>query len=270
MRQPLLFDQTAFATFETCPRRFQLRYLMQLPWPSWPLDRRQSQAIERGQLFHRLLERQFLGLPVDDEMIGDDVVREWWERFVRGGPPIPKGTRWPEHRLTIPLGNNFLTGRFDLLVLNETGERPFARLFDWKTSKPRSAAELESEWQTRLYLALLAESGTALTTTGQPLTADRVKLTYWYPAEPDRPRVITYDQAKHQQNWAHIQATAAAIEAHDPGEIWPLTNDWNHCRFCPYQSFCGRQEAGTAVTPIADEDTAYDADPASLLEPQTP
>ncbi|MFN2142599.1 MAG: PD-(D/E)XK nuclease family protein [Candidatus Promineifilaceae bacterium] len=39
MGKPILLDQTALATFEACPRRFQLRYLERLPWPSLPLDR---------------------------------------------------------------------------------------------------------------------------------------------------------------------------------------------------------------------------------------
>lgn len=270
MREPLLLDQTALATFETCLRRFQLRYLERLSWPSSPLDRAQSQAVERGSQFHLLAERHFLGLPVDSEGIDDDVVRDWWIRFANSDPGIPNGTRWPEHRLTIPIGNNFLSGRFDLLVLGEEDGQPFAHLFDWKTSRPRSVVELESEWQTRLYLALLAESGQALATSGQPLSADRISLTYWYAGEPDQPRVVTYSAAKHRQNWSRIQTLAAAIEAYDPDEIWPLTEDWSRCRACIYQTYCGRQEAGTANVFFAEEAAPYEVKPAILFEPQTP
>jgi CRISPR/Cas system-associated exonuclease Cas4 (RecB family) len=270
MGKPILLDQTALATFEACPRRFQLRYLERLPWPSLPLDRKQSLAVERGRYFHRLVERSMLGLPVDSEGIDDDVVRGWWGRFVRSGPALPEGERWPEHRLTIPIGNNYLTGRFDLLVLGEDAGRPFASLFDWKTSKPRSATELEKAWQTRLYLALLAEGGAALSKGRQPLTADRISLTYWYPGEPDEPRVIPYSEAKHQQNWAQIEELAATIEALDSSQMWTLTDDWNHCRSCLYQTYCGRQEAGKADMLLAEEEEPYEIEQAVLLEPQTP
>lgn len=270
MREPLLLDQTALAAFEACPRRFQLRYVTRLPWPSSPLDRRQSQAVERGRRFHRLVERYFLGLPVDSESIVDDVLRAWWERFAGSDLALPDGNRWPEHRLTIPAGNNFLTGRFDLLVVGEEDGQPFARLFDWKTSRPRSAAELESEWQTRLYLALIAESGQAFFAGEQPLTADRISLTYWYANGADQPQVINYSAANHRQNWQQIQALAVAIEANDPDETWPLTGDWSHCRSCIYQTYCGRQEAGKATSLIAEEEAVYTVEPSLLLEPQTP
>ena len=270
MREPLLLDQTALATFEICPRRFQLRYLLHLPWPSSPLDQGQSQAFERGRQFHRLVERRFLGLPVEVEGISDDVVRDWWARFLRSGLTIPDGKRWPEHRLTIPIGNNFLTGRFDLLVLAEEYGRPFAQLFDWKTSRPRAVASLEAEWQTRLYLALLAESGQALTASGQSLSADRISLTYWYAGEPDQPRVVLYSTEKHRKNWSYIQGLVAAIEAFESEEIWPLTSDLSRCRACVYQTYCGRQDAGTAVPLPAEEAAPYLVEPAILFEPQSP
>lgn len=268
MHKPL--DRSALAAFETCPRRFQLRYLTKLPWPASPLDRSQSQAVERGRQFHRLIERYFLGLPVKAEDIGDEVVRDWWKRFTQSDLTIPNGEYWPEHRLTTPVGSNFLTGRFDLLVLGERDGEPFAQIFDWKTSRPRSVAGLEQEWQTRLYLALAAESGQALSPSKTPLSADRVSLTYWYPDEADQPRVVTYSEAKHRQNWSQIQLLAARIDARDPAEIWPLTDDWNQCRTCMYQTYCGRQKAGTAVTMLAEEEAPYATESAILLEPQTP
>ena len=271
MPQPLLLDQTALATFEACPRRFQLRYLQHLPWPSSPLDRQQSLAVARGSHFHRLVERYFLGLPVDAEALDDDVLRDWWGRFVHSDLAIPGGKRWPEHRLTIPAGNSFLNGRFDLLVLGEVDSEPYARIYDWKTSRPRSTADLQSAWQTRLYLALAAESGRALFPEGNLLTPENISMTYWYPAEADQPRVLTYSEAEHQENWSEIQALVAAIEAYDGQEVWPLTDDWSQCRHCIYQVYCGRQAAGgTSSLSVEEEDTPDPAETAVLLEPQTP
>ncbi len=270
MRTPLLLDRSALAAFEICPRRFQLRYLTKLPWPASPLDRSQSQAVERGRQFHRLIERHFLGLPIQAADIADEVVRDWWRRFTQSALAIPAGDQWPEHRLTIPAGDNFLTGRFDLLVLGERDGEPFVQIFDWKTSRPRSTTNLEKEWQTRLYMALAAESGTVLSTGREPLSADRVSLTYWYAGEADQPREVNYSKAKHRENWSQIQALVTKIDAQDPDEIWPLTEDWRQCRTCSYQTYCGRQEAGTAAIILAEEEAPYTIEPAILLEPQTP
>jgi hypothetical protein len=277
MRNPLLLDQTALATFEVCPRRFQLRYLEHLPWPASPLNGQQSLAFERGRRFHRLLERHFLGLPVDVEAIDDAVVRDWWQRFAHGNLRIPDGKHWPEHRLTIPAVSHFLNGRFDLLVLGAEDGKPIAHIFDWKTSHPRSAADLQSTWQTRLYLALVAESGRALFPEGQTLTPDHISLTHWYPREAEQPRVLIYSKADHEKNWSAIQNLVAAIEelaaatnTLDPKEAWPLTADLSHCRTCMYQAYCGRQEAGTPVSIAAEEESAEQAETAELLEPLSP
>ena len=270
MREPLLLDQTALAIFETCPRRFQLHYLEHLPWPAAPLDRQQSQAVERGQHFHRLVERYFLGLPVDVQAIQDDVLVNWWQRFAHSDLKVPLGKRLPEHRLTIPAGNSFLTGRFDLLLLGEQNGKPFAQIFDWKTSRPRSVADLKSAWQTRLYLALVAESSRAFFAQDHALTPDRVSITYWYPHEADQPRIVSYSEAQHRQNWSAIRGLVAAIEGCAAETAWPLTDNWTHCRSCMYQVYCGRQEAGSAETQVAEEEAPYLAETAVLLEPQTP
>ena len=271
MPERLILDQTALATFEVCPRRFQLRYLQHLPWPSSPLDRHQSQAVERGQQFHRLAERHFLGLPVDVEAVDDDVLREWWLRFKHSKLEIPDGKRWPEHRLTIPAGSSFLHGRFDLLVLGIEEGEPFAHIYDWKTSRPRATTDLRLAWQTHLYLALVAESGQALFPKGYLLQPERISMTYWYPSEADQPRRLTYSEEEHHKNWAAILELVTAIEAYRAQEIWPLTNDWSHCRHCMYQVYCGRQEAGTSLDVSQDgENNPERVESAVLLEPQTP
>ncbi len=270
MYKPLLLDQSALAAFQVCPRRFQLRYILKLAWPSAPLDRRQSQAVERGRQFHRLIEQRFLGVPVEEEAIADDVVRDWWARFADSDMALADGRRWPEHRLTIPVGENFLSGRFDLLIVGEERGEPFAHLFDWKTSKPRAISDLEAAWQTRLYLALLAEGGRALSEEGRPIAADRIKMTYWYTREADHPRVLAYNEARHRENWSGIGDVAAQIEAYKGADVWPLTEDWRRCRGCPYQVYCGRQEAGAAANEASEEDERAATMTADLLEPQTP
>lgn len=269
MSEPLLLDRTALRTFEICPRRFQLRYLLRLPWPSSPLERRQTLAVERGRLFHQLMERHFLALPVREETITDRVVREWWLRFLHSDLNIPGGRHRPEHRLTIPAGNHFLTGRFDLVVTNTEQGRVRLRLFDWKTSEPRSAAALRDEWQTRLYLALAAESGGALAETGSSVAPDDISLTYWYRTEPDRPRVLPYSSSWHAQNWSYIHRLLESIDAALEAHAWPLTPDLSRCRACMYQAYCGRQEAGRAAF-LAEEAAAYGVEDAVSFEPRTP
>ena len=259
-------SRTKFAAFLACQRRFQLRYLRQLPWPDAPLSEQAALVQGRGQQFHQLLERHFLGLPMELNEIGDSTVRSWWLAFQNSNPisnlqsPISTHRRRPELTLTIPVGAGLLNGRFDLLITDDKK----AHIFDWKTGKPQPEHRLRHDWQTRLYLAMVAESGEAL---GRKFAPEDIAITYWYVSEPNAPRTIGYDGRWHEQNWAEIQQLVAQIESQlDEGE-WPLTANLNECRLCAYQTYCGRQEAGTAQS-MPDEDVEEIAN--WQLEPNIP
>jgi CRISPR/Cas system-associated exonuclease Cas4 (RecB family) len=270
MKEVLRLDQRALATYEYCPRRFQLRYLRELPWPRSPLDQKQVLAMERGRQFHRLVEQYFLGLVVEANSINDDIIRGWWEAFAQSELILPEGERRPEQSLTIPIDGHFLTGRFDLLILGEKDGNRFAQLYDWKTSRPRSRIELEKEWQTRLYLALLTESANALAKEWEAPAANQVALTYWYAGEPDQPRTITYSDQAHRRSWMEIAELVREIESRDADDVWPLTADYERCRSCMYQSYCGRQAAGVLPGFVAEEEAEYLVEMDLLFEPESP
>lgn len=275
MNQSFTLSRSKLVSFLDCPRRFQLRYLKRLPWPDAPDNPEAAETMIRGQQFHLLLERRFLGLDVPLNSVGDTAVSTWFQTFIQHNPVRQNGRFLPEHRLTVPIGNHLLLGRFDLLVVREAegaaaGEEngaPFAHVYDWKTGQPRSERALRQDWQTRLYLALLAEGGAALWR-GRALLPENVTLTYWYVTEPDAPRHFTYSQAEHRQNWADIQAIVAQIDAHLTAETWPLTGDLAQCRRCAFQVYCGRQEAGLGSSRLDEE--AEPDEPDFLLEPDLP
>jgi hypothetical protein len=270
MTERLTLSQQHLYTFQVCQRRFYLRYLARIPWPEAPLGPEQELAYERGRRFHRWVERRFLGLPVTDETRMDPVLRGWWDTFVEQPPALPAGRRFVETSLTVPVGpedRHLLTGRFDLLIVGEGDGEPAAYLFDWKTGEPRSIERLRRAWQTRVYLAVLAEGGAALVPE-QPeaFTADNLSFTYWYVEDPTHPRVIAYDGATHHRNRLELDAVVAEIDRQLVENAWPLTDDWSECRHCAYRAYCGRQAAGSAQ-PDAAEDDDPEADE-EWLEPQ--
>jgi hypothetical protein len=253
MEDALTLSQSKLTTFLTCQRRFYLRYRARLPWPEPPLPAEQEAALALGQQFHQLLERHFLGLPVEEALGENGRLRHWWSQFQNQPPDLPSGKRLPEVSLTVPLvsaasgqdsvtsGQDSVTsgqdsgfggrapllvGRFDLVVLAETpAGQPAVHIYDWKTGRPQPLAELRRSWQTKLYLALAAAGGGSLfSLTGEQdskklkvdrgqLAPERVRLTYWYVNAPDEPRTIGYGRAAHEQNWAELTAVAAQIAA---------------------------------------------------------
>lgn len=273
MSEPQTLSQYKLANFLACQRRFQLRTLRRLPWPTNPLPERTEQVLQQGQDFHQLLERHFLGLNISPASIEDGRIQQWWQSFQSHNPvrTLPDNARFlPETGLTVPLGNHLLYGRFDLLVIGEDAQnQPFAHVFDWKTGRPSAAADLKTRWQTRLYLALLAEGGSAFWPQTVPLAPGQISLTYWFVQEPDVPVTIDYSAAEHQASWTELQQIAAQLDEAFALDAWPLTNDWSHCRECAYQIYCGRQAAGSAV-PELDEAEEPDTPNEQLLTPELP
>ncbi len=241
----LTLSRARLETFLICQRRFQLRYLDELPWPAAPVSPAQAAARQEGELFHQLVAHHYLGLDPSAVAAGDlpQPVRGWWENFQRTAPqPAPAARLFPELTLSVPVGDFLLTGRFDLVILDEAG----GRIFDWKTGWPLPAEQLADDWQTRLYLALLVEGRAAL---GAPwLSADRVQMTYWYARQPDAAVKIAYSEEKHRRRWGEIERLLADLAARRaiPGP-WPLTTDLTQCSTCAYQTYCGRFDAPAAV-----------------------
>jgi hypothetical protein len=259
MTERLTLAQQHLYTFSVCRRRFFLRYLARLPWPEAPLGSQQEAAYERGRLFHRRLERLFLGLPVTDEVESDPVVDSWWATFQQRGSTLPEGQRFVEASLTIPIGpdgKHLLTGRFDLLIIGTGNDGPLAAtLFDWKTGEPRSLEKLLRAWQTRVYLLLLAAGGAALAPgEAGAFAPDRLTMVYWYVDEPGQPRLIHYDEATHRRNRSEVEAVVAEIDRQLVANEWPLTDDWSECARCAYRVYCGRTAAGVAPLDIAEAD----------------
>lgn len=235
MNKTISLSQHKLTDFLACQRRFQLRYLEQIPWPIEPLYDRDQETRELGQRFHQILQRHFLGLPVDEELAGDPKLRGWWQIFQEKGPQIPTGKLFPELSLTVPIGRHLLTGRFDLLVLGE-GQ---VQIFDWKTeARPPTRAKLQEALQTRFYLALAAEGGPALKQSVEP---EQISLNYWYVNAPEEMVTINYSQDRHIENWAFLKEAIAELDRFiAAGGDWPLTDDLAQCRRCAYQVFCDR------------------------------
>ncbi len=269
MDKRLTLTQLHIRHFLECPRRFELRYLAPFVWPEPPYTLDTEQAFDRGRAFHRLLERRFLGLDPHPTTIEDPRIRVWWDTFDSSSLSIPSGARYPEISLAVPEGGHHLFGRFDLLAITSADDGEVsATIYDWKTSKAREVPWLRSAWQTRLYLALLAEGGhTLIPGRTEKLDPDRLSMTYWYVGDPDNPRTVPYSRAAHGQNWAEIQQIVADIEAARQSAVFPLTDDWSRCRECAYQAYCGRQGLAVVQTDAGDADDLAIEDEIDRLEP---
>src|SRR3990172_2677345 len=81
------FSQASLNDYVDCPRRFQLRYVLEQDWPaveSEPLIERERLA-DLGRRFHRLVQQHIHGLPVEQltrSASTDPDLLLWWHNYL--------------------------------------------------------------------------------------------------------------------------------------------------------------------------------------------
>ena len=241
-----------------CPRRFWLRHVKKLVWPADPLPPAVEEALAAGQAFHQLMQRHFLGL---DPAAPTGPLADWWRAWQQNPPPLPPGRRLPELTLTVPLGPVHLLARFDLLVLADDENDGTALIVDYKTEhRPRSAARLAADLQSRVYPFVLAQGGSSLTG-GRPIPPEAITLLYWQANAPAQPVRLPYSAEQHAANRSYFESLIAVAESLDPAVAPPLIDDLAICARCPFRSYCRPQ------LPAAPDDDPPPPEPDPDLAP---
>jgi CRISPR/Cas system-associated exonuclease Cas4 (RecB family) len=235
------FTQSSLQDYLDCARRFQLRYILDQPWPaveSEPLIERERLA-DLGRRFHQMAQRHTVGLPAEQIAASaqDPDLARWWWNYLNVPPrDLPSAVRRAEVLLTAPLGTHRLSAKYDLLAL-DPGRR--AVIVDWKTERKRPTREqLAARMQTRVYRYVLVEAGATLNG-GQPIEPEQATMVYWFAAFPAEPEVFSYDSAQHADDTTFLSSLVEEIAARAEAE-WQKTDDVKRCTYCTYRSLCDR------------------------------
>ena len=163
---------------ERCPRQFQHTYLDLFGSPT-TAEQQARQAW--GSRFHLLMQQRELGLPIESLVREDLQLQHWMNAFATAAPEILNNLepntnnifRESEHYRTLQVQDYLLSVIYDLLIADDRQ----AQIFDWKTNpKLPKKSQLEKNWQTRLYLYVLAETSDYL--------PEQLSMTYWYVSSP--------------------------------------------------------------------------------------
>ncbi len=252
-RFPIIFSQGSLQDFVDCPRRFQLRYLLNLAWPAIESEPilEQERRMRLGAQFHRLIQQYFIGIHPNQltSFIHDPELEGWWKAFmdfVEGDSGIglleQNDVRIPETSLTASLASSRLLAQYDLIAIGNTGK---IKIYDWKTSQKRpKRAWLAARLQTRVYLYLMANAGAHLKP-GHDLASEQVEMIYWFSNFPDEPEIFEYSAEQYQADAKYLSGLIETIKSLDVVQF-QLTDDPDRCRFCVYRSLCNRGvEAGS-------------------------
>ncbi|MBE2196466.1 MAG: PD-(D/E)XK nuclease family protein [Anaerolinea sp.] len=241
------FSQSSLQDFVECPRRFQLRHVMDQAWPAPAAEPLQSaeEAAEQGRRFHLLMERYWSGAPLPPI---DPLLSRWWETFEQSPPPaLPEGVRRPEVSLTTRLLDQRFTATFDLLAYDPQGE---AAIVDWKTSRARPRHILDRRLQTVVYPLMLVEASPGLL--GRQLEPEQVRLIYWF-AEGGTVEIFRYSLARYEDDKRYLASILHQLMTLEVG-TFPLTANERLCGLCQYRSLCGR---GIKAGIIGEDEEAF-------------
>jgi CRISPR/Cas system-associated exonuclease Cas4 (RecB family) len=248
-----VFSQSSLQAYTSCPRRFQLRYVLGLKWPVARVD--SSLDWERrarlGEVFHRLVQQHLLGIePVKLRAVAEQAgLTQSWDAYIASPPHDIPGTRWVELGLRVPVGGYVLSARYDLVAI-EAAQR--AVIVDWKTAtRLPGRTQLAARMQTLVYRYVLAEAG-AQVNGGERLAPEQIELLYWFAGQPGQQTRLTYDAAEHAAAGQRIRSLVAEITGVDAPN-WPQAPQASACSGCPYQTLCGREAGLLAEAETEDE-----------------
>lgn len=250
----MLFDETHLMrlsqghlnTLEKCPRQFQHTYLEQLYSPVDP-DHDEKQML--GSRFHLLMQQRAMGLSIDSFLEADPQLRSWIDGLSAAAPFILEKSsnetfRESEHYRTLQFQDYLLSVVYDLLIVNDVQ----AQILDWKTyPKPQNSRYLEQNWQTKLYLFVLAETS--------QYVLENISMTYWFVQPHDKPQNIkfNYSTAQHEQTKNKLNQLLTQlnryITEYYQGKDFPQVPEGSRiCEKCQFAARCNRNYAVTNST----------------------
>ena len=233
----------------TCPPRFQQIYIEQL---HSPLSLEQKEKQTWGTRFHLLMQQRELGLPLESLLAEEPELNNSLAALINAAPEVLLSTnsnqREAEHSRTLSFNNYLLTVIYDLLLAN----RETAQILDWKTYlKPQNKRKLANNWQTRLYLYVLAETS--------PYLPEQISFTYWFVKLPHQPKSLTftYSSQQHQQTKQDLADLLSQLDSwldsyQNYGIAFPhRANCQTNCPY--YQLFPSSEESKSKITKSVTE-----------------
>ncbi|MBN1877572.1 MAG: PD-(D/E)XK nuclease family protein [Anaerolineae bacterium] len=270
------FSQACLQDFVDCPRRFLLRYVLNVVWPAVEMEpiEEQERRMELGRSFHRLVQQHLVGIP-EERLVQiasrDPDLEQWWRNY-RVYQPVPALlaaqdgiSLYPEVTLAATVARYRLVAKYDLVAvyLDSVRAQQWITIFDWKTSGKRtSSSRLKSRLQTRVYRYLLVRAGEYLVLPKKSVDIEasstenkksvylpeQVEMIYWFAGHPESPERLPYNIKQYEEDTEYLTGLIERIQ-HWEVEAFVMTEDEAMCKYCPYRSYCDRGvEAGILDT----------------------
>ena len=221
-------SQSDLHLLEICPPQFEKIYLQKQPEP---LHLKYQEKAQWGKSFHLLMQQYHLGLNVNNISIANPLLINHVKALIEKTQDIWQSPeiifREAEYQVNHTIRNYIFTVIYDLLVFFPEK----AIIMDWKTYRePQNKKQIINNWQTKLYLYLLAEKFHY-----QP---EQISFDYWFVSSSEQIEKfsIAYNASFHKQIEQELKILLDKFEY--------LLNNFYHqkisfphseiCHQCPY------------------------------------
>jgi PD-(D/E)XK nuclease superfamily len=246
------FSQASLSDYLDCPRRFQLRYLLEQAWPAVeaePLLERERLA-ELGRRFHRLLQQHAEGLSSETltESISEPELARWWQSYLDSLNTTLHDL--PQHRraevaMSIPIASPSLRGARSATKKSpeqstETASRPSTPA-SLRSVSAQDALAVTAGYRLTAHFDLIAADDDRavivdwktehrqptrdqllqrvqtrvyryVLTNAQQRPPGTVSMIYWFAQYPEHPITLPYDAAQHADDHRFLIDLIAEIE----------------------------------------------------------
>ena len=212
-----------------CPPQFEQKYLRQKNAPHHLQYQKNTQW---GREFHLLMQQYNLGLNIEEINDRQQTTLDEAKALIQKTENIWHNPhiifREAEYQVNYTYQNYVFTAIYDLLIFTKNQ----ATIVDWKTYRqPQNTKKLLNNWQTKLYLYLLAKKF------DYPL--EQISFVYWFISSSQKIEsfTINYDDRFHRQVEQELMTLLRQFE-HLISDYY--TNDMgfphhDNCQKCPYR-----------------------------------
>lgn len=227
-----LYTQSSLATFEACPYKFKLRYLQGLYWSE---DEELRESFRRGNEFHLLAERYYMGVePQMTEGIEEKLLEDL--EILKKKYPLKEGwSYYPEFEIRYNEDGIRLLGRYDLILVKPQNK---LQIIDFKTNRKKiEEKDMENNLQTKIYLFLLWENYNLVLENARRIK--NLEMIYYQTEHPDSNFSIKYDENKHEENKKNIKKIMEEIECFSFAKLEKARV--KHCNICEFEKICWKK-----------------------------
>lgn len=249
-----LYTQNSIATFENCPMKFQLRYMENLKWETFP-DEKVKQNIQRGIDFHLLAYRYFMGLRIDnDEFFEDKQLFKWLKILEYDFKISEKFIYLPEFKIRMTDDILKVEANYDLIIIKDNA----IEIWDWKTRSNDNDKKkfdvmdrLKNSFQTKVYMFVLWEQISQIKNIykrkeNKELNIEEKDLimNYWNPIGQSKNNLIAkvnYSKEYHERIKEILYNKISRIIEYNYNNFEKELYQ-KHCKICEFNWYCNNEK----------------------------